>query len=135
LNKTTAGSKDDTDRCAASKAPTPRPASVEVSTSFAITFIPVHAVTKTFQPALAGNVFFSVASSHSALWKRLNPSTPQIHSDLFNGASADRTFGIAVAAAHTDESFYESMVVDISAGAVGTLGRRPNELRSLLAAI
>jgi hypothetical protein len=46
-----------------------------------------------------------------------------------------RPFGIAVAAARTDESFYESMVVDISAGAVGTLGRRPGELRSLLAAI
>ena len=84
-------SKDDTDQCAASKVPIPPRASVEASTSFAITFIPVHAVAKTVQPALAGNAFFSVASSHSASWKRLNLSTPRVHLNILSGATADIT--------------------------------------------
>jgi transposase-like protein len=65
------GVKDDMDPCAASKAPTPPPDSVEASMNSAITFIPDHTATKTFRPTLAGNVFFSVASSRSASWKPL----------------------------------------------------------------
>jgi hypothetical protein len=78
------------DRCAASKALTP-PIASRVSTNFETTFFPVHAVAKTFQPVAAGDVFFSVASSRSASWKRLDPSTCRIHLNLFNGATADRT--------------------------------------------
>ena len=78
------------DRCAASKALT-APTASRVSTNFETTFVPVHAVAKTVQPVAGGNVFFSVASSPSASWKRLDPSTCRIHLNLFNGAAADRT--------------------------------------------
>ena len=37
--------------------------------NFETTFVPVHAVAKTFQPVAAGNVFFSAPSSRSASWK------------------------------------------------------------------
>jgi hypothetical protein len=50
------------DPCAASKALTPPPDSVEASMNSAITFIPDHAATKTFRPTLAGNVFCGIVA-------------------------------------------------------------------------
>jgi hypothetical protein len=71
INKTIAGSKANTDLCGDLKVPTPPIASVEVSTSSAIGFIPVHAATKTLQTTLVGDAFFSAPSLHSASWNPL----------------------------------------------------------------
>ena len=51
-----AGSRDDTDRCAASKVMNPHRASVDVSTSSAVISILVHAVAETVQPTPVANV-------------------------------------------------------------------------------
>src|SRR5258708_23342934 len=79
LSRIIAGSKDDPDRCEASRVQSPPLASVEVTTNSVIICIPAHAVAGTFQPTPAAIVSSPAASLRSAFWKRRDLETGRVH--------------------------------------------------------